>query len=123
MNSKKIHLKQFFYLLITILCCGSLVLTDPDKPKQSQKTDTREYVTRELNGDYEITSLMGNISTMDGKSYLHLHVNLSDETYQTFGGHLTSAVVSGTCEIIIDQIHGKMDREFSQEIGLNLFKF
>jgi hypothetical protein len=44
MKSKKVNLKQFFYLLTTILCCGSLVLTDPDKPKQSQNTETRENV-------------------------------------------------------------------------------
>ncbi len=53
MKSKKVNLKQFFCLLTTILCCGSLVLTarttslqkkDPDKTKQVQDTGTRESV-------------------------------------------------------------------------------
>ena len=37
--------------------------------------ETKKYYPKELNGDYEITSLLGNISTMNGEVYLHLHVN------------------------------------------------
>jgi len=87
------------------------------------KTRTKEYVRKELAGDHEITSLTGNISRMAGEVYLHLHVNLSDGNYHTFGGHLNSAVVSATCEVVVRELDGEMDREFSQEIGLNLYKF
>ena len=38
-------------------------------------------------------------------------------------GHLNAAVVSATCELVIDVIDGEVGREFSDEIGLNLFKF
>lgn len=87
------------------------------------KTDEKQYYSEELNGYYEITSLFGNISTMNGEVYLHLHINLSDEEYKTHGGHLNSAVISATGEIMIDAIDGMVDREFNDEVGLNLFKF
>ena len=84
---------------------------------------TKKYHPRELTRVMEITSLMGNISEMKGEVYLHLHITLADSSYQTFGGHLNSAVISATGEIVIDVIDGKVDRRFSEEIGLNLFEF
>ncbi len=85
--------------------------------------DSKVYHTKELKGDYEITSLLGNISTMDGEVYLHLHMNLSDNEYKTYGGHLDSAIISATGELVIEAIDGIVDREFNQDIGINLFKF
>ena len=35
------------------------------------------YHKQEINGPMEITSLVGNISTKDGKPYLHLHINVA----------------------------------------------
>ncbi len=87
------------------------------------RTRTKEYVRKEVTGDHEITSLTGNISRMEGEVYLHLHINLSDANYHTFGGHLNSAVVSATCEIVVRALDGEVDREFSEEIGLNLYRF
>lgn len=87
------------------------------------ETKTKEYHSIDLNGDYEITSLLGNISTMNGEVYLHLHINLADHEYKTYGGHLNSAVIGATGEFIIETINGTVDRIFNEEIGLNLFKF
>ncbi len=86
-------------------------------------TETKKYQSTELTGDFEITSLAGNISTMNGEVYLHLHATLSDAGYHAFGGHLNAAFISGTCELIIDVIDGACDREFSDAVGLNLLKF
>ena len=82
--------------------------------------ETKKYYPKELNGDYEITCLSGNISTMDGEVYLHLHINLADSTYNTFGGHLNSAVIGGVGEFIIEEIDGEIERGFNKEVGLNL---
>jgi len=57
---------------------------------------------------------------MNGEIYLHLHISLSDSKYNSYGGHLTSAVISGTSEIIIEEIDGEIEREFNKEVGLNL---
>lgn len=87
------------------------------------ETSTKKYHSIELKGDHEITSLLGNISTMNNEVYLHLHINLADEEYKTYGGHLTSAVISATGEILVEAVDGEVDRSFSQEIGLNLYNF
>lgn len=83
-------------------------------------TKSKQYQSQELIGEYEITNLSGNISTMNGETYLHLHIGLSDSKYNAYGGHLTSAVISGTGEIIIEEIDGEIEREFNKEVGLNL---
>ncbi|AOY77944.1 PPC domain-containing DNA-binding protein [Clostridium formicaceticum] len=87
------------------------------------ETKTKKYHSTELTGDYEITSLLGNISTMKGETYLHLHINLSDDEYKTYGGHLNLAIVSATGEFMVEAVEGNVDRAFSEEIGLNLYKF
>lgn len=86
-------------------------------------TETKEYHSTDLTGDMEITNLAGNISRMDGEVYLHLHITVCDEENNAYGGHLNSAVISATCEMIIDVIDGNVDRKLDEEIGLNLFKF
>jgi predicted DNA-binding protein with PD1-like motif len=85
-------------------------------------TNTKEYKTKVLEGMYEITSLMGNVTTKDKEVYLHLHINVSDENVNAFGGHLVKCIVSATSEIVISKIEGEVEREFNEEIGLNLLK-
>ncbi len=87
------------------------------------KTEEKEYSVRTLEGDFEITSLMGNVSTKEDEVYLHMHINLSDIENKAYGGHLNAAYVSATVEMVLEAINGRMNRKFSKEIGLNLFDF
>ena len=86
------------------------------------ETGTKTYRSRELKGDYEIAPLAGNISTMNGEVYLHLHANLCNQE-SVAGGHLDKAIISATCEIVIETIDEKIDREYDENIGLNLLNF
>ena len=86
-------------------------------------TEEKKYYPKELTGDHEIAPLYGNISTMNGKVYLHIHANLCNQETRAFGGHLNSAVVSATFEAVIEVIDGEVDRAFNEEIGLNLYNF
>ena len=86
-------------------------------------THTKRYSSKEFIGDFEIVNLTGNISTMNNEPYLHIHATISDSNLDAFGGHLNSAIISGTAEIFIERLPVQVDREFSEEIGLNLFKF
>ena len=85
--------------------------------------DERQYHANDFKGNFEIVSLTGTINTMDGEFYTHLHMSAGDEKGQVFGGHLNRAVVSAVCEMVITVIDGVVDRRFSEEIGLNLFRF
>ena len=87
------------------------------------RPDTKEYISDTLEKPFEITALTGNVSEMNGKLYLHLHITLADIEHNCFGGHLNEAIVSATAEIWIDVAEGTVDREHNDTIGLNLLKF
>lgn len=87
------------------------------------KTAEKRYDANTFQGDFEIVSLSGTISTMNGEFYTHLHMSVGDGQGRVFGGHLNRAVISATCEMVVSVIPGTVDRAFSEEIGLNLFKF
>lgn len=87
------------------------------------KTTEKKYYSNVHKGDFEIVSLTGSITTKEGKLYHHIHMSAGDSENKVYGGHLNYAKVSATCEMFIDILDGKVEREFSEEIGLNLFKF
>ena len=87
------------------------------------KTAEKKYYSNNFTGDFEIVSLTGTINTMNGEFYSHIHMSAGNDKGEVFGGHLNKAIVSATCEMIINIIDGTVDRVFNDEIGLNLFKF
>ena len=87
------------------------------------KTDEKKYYSNAFRGSYEIVSLTGTINTMDGAFYCHLHMSAGDDQGRVVGGHLNRAVVSATCEMVVTVLPGTVDRAFSPEVGLNLFRF
>lgn len=72
---------------------------------------------------FEIVSLTGTINTMNGEFYTHLHMSAGNDKGEVFGGHLNRAVVSATCEMVVDVLDGTVDRQYDPVTGLNLFKF
>lgn len=87
------------------------------------KTEEKQYHANEFFGDFEIVSLTGTITSMNGEFYSHVHMSAGNEKGEVFGGHLNRAVVSATCEMVIRTIDGEVDRCFDEHVGLNLFKF
>ncbi|MCD8154273.1 MAG: DNA-binding protein [Clostridiales bacterium] len=86
-------------------------------------TVKKEYHKKEFTGPMEVTSLVGNISTKEGETYLHFHINVCDEEMNVRGGHLNEAWVSATAEITITALNGTVERRMSEEVGLNLYRF
>ena len=82
----------------------------------------QEYYSKTLKGAFEILSITGNISSNKDQPYLHMHITLSNNEYNAFGGHLNKAIVSATCEVILEELNGKLERSFDENTGLNLFK-
>lgn len=70
----------------------------------------------------EISSLSGNVSTMNGKTYLHLHISAAGLDGKTHAGHLQSATVGATAEIFIRKLDGEISRVYDEETGLNIFE-
>ena len=86
-------------------------------------TAEKKYYSNHFEGAFEIVSLTGTITTMDGQVYHHLHMSAGNDKGVVFGGHLNSAVVSATCEVVMRVIDGVVERTHDPEIGLNLFRF
>ena len=70
---------------------------------------------KEYNGNYEILSINGTISS-DGS---HLHISFSDVNGDTFGGHLCyNTLVNTTCELVIAGINDySFTREYDERTG------
>jgi len=81
---------------------------------------TNEYGWVRLSGPYEIVSLYGNITTVDGKPFIHAHIALGDKTFAVRGGHLKEAVVSVTCEITLTRFRDDIGR--MRDAGSGLWK-
>ena len=83
---------------------------------------SREYVLRQEAGPFEVVSLKGNITEFNEAPLVHAHVALArcDETMEMIGGHVRSARVAATLEMILWLVSQPLVREFDEETGLNL---
>ncbi len=86
-------------------------------------TENKVYHSNRFEGPFEIVSLTGTVTTKDGEFYAHLHMSAGDRNGKVHGGHLNSANVSATCEMVISIIDGNVERLFNEDVGLNLLKF
>ncbi|MBR6408249.1 MAG: DNA-binding protein [Clostridia bacterium] len=87
------------------------------------KIGEKKYYSNQFRGNFEIVSLTGTINTMNGEFYTHIHMSAGNEKGEVFGGHLSRAVVSATCEMVINIIDGSVDRIREEQTGLNLLSF
>ena len=71
------------------------------------KTTEKKYYSNNFKGDFEIVSLTGTINTMNNEFYVHIHMSAGNDKGEVFGGHLNRAIVSATCEMIINIIDRK----------------
>lgn len=84
---------------------------------------TKKYDKINYKGDYEILNITGNISTMDGQCYPHLHISILGEDNKTVGGHLDRANISLTLEAFITILDAKIERIHSEKLGISLMEF
>ena len=87
-------------------------------------TGEKQYHSRRYQGDFEISALVGSVTRMEGRPYLHLHITIGNPvTGEVHAGHLTSCTISATLELFLQVWDGDVDRKFSDQVGLNLFQF
>ncbi len=80
---------------------------------------TKRYEEHLYEENLEATSILGNITLMDGAPYLHLHANLGRQDMSVVGGHLVSADVHPFLEVVITDTKNRALRKFDEKLGLN----
>ena len=80
---------------------------------------TGQYVRRRYEGEYEIGSLTGNFSELEGRPFPHCHVVLGGDDFAACTGHLFRAVVTVTCELHVVTDPGVIRRVRRTDLGFN----
>lgn len=103
--------------LFMMTCVGSLkdVTLRLANASKTDGSDGTNHIKRWRNQRFEIVSLVGTFSR-DGSC--HLHLSISDSDGNTFGGHLISAVIFTTAEIVMGSVLGvSFDRILDDRTG------
>lgn len=105
---KKYIEKNMIKAACILTCVGSL------KKINIRLANAKEFL--QLNENFEITSLVGNISCNDR---MHLHISLSDSIGKTYGGHLceTDNIVHTTAEIVLGEMPSLIFEKEKDEIS------
>lgn len=92
---------------VIVTCVGNL--------KKAILRVANAKVVKTFEGSFEIVSLVGTLES--GNS--HLHISISDEKGNVFGGHLkVGSVVGVTAEVVIGELESlKFSRKFDDETG------
>lgn len=80
-----------------------------------------EYIREEQEGEFEVLSLLGDISEAEDEPTVHGHIVLGDEKYRARGGHLVEAQVSVTLELFLFRTP-KLIREQDEKTNLKLIR-
>ena len=83
--------------------------------------EDKAYHRKTFKGEYELTSLIGNITLKEGKPFSHTHITFSDTEFRVFGGHLFNADITAAGEFIMQFGSDEINREMNAEIGLPLW--
>jgi predicted DNA-binding protein with PD1-like motif len=83
--------------------------------------EDKSYYRKIFKAEYELTSLIGNITLKEGKPFSHTHITFSDTEFRVFGGHLFNANITAAGEFIMQFGSDEINREMNAEIGLPLW--
>jgi hypothetical protein len=86
------------------------------------RVDNKKYKEKNLQGIFEVTSLVGNVAIFEGKPMVHCHIGVSDDEMRVFGGHLVEATVAATLEMVLQDLGSKKTKKHDEGIGLKLLE-
>ena len=85
--------------------------------------ETRKYQTAvKLHEQVELLSLIGDIALKDGEPQVHAHLVIGRQDGSAHGGHLLSATVRPTCELVITESPEHLQKEIDPESGIALIR-
>ncbi|AZA50188.1 DNA-binding protein [Chryseobacterium carnipullorum] len=87
------------------------------------KPSNKNYVDKTFKEQMEITNISGNVSEIEGKPILHLHITLGREDYTALAGHLLDAKIRGAGEFIFYPLNTRVVKIKNEEVGINFYDF
>ena len=84
--------------------------------------EKKKYDEHIMDQPYEVLSGIGNISLLDDKPFVHVHVVLADSTGKAFGGHHDKGTKVWLIEAFIHEVDSKnLVRNFDENICLSVW--
>ncbi len=83
--------------------------------------DGNQYHYKSFGEPVEVASLEGNISLKDGIVFAHLHINIADKNFNSYGGHLAESEVFCLEFVIQEYLGEEYVRQDDQEIPLSVW--
>lgn len=80
----------------------------------------QKYMTKKFEGIFEVVSITGNVSELNGTPVVHSHGVFSGPGYSVFGGHFVSGIVAGTLELFVSDVGGTIKRKADPRTGLTI---
>lgn len=85
--------------------------------------ESKKYQTAvKLREQLELLSLLGDIALKDNEPQIHAHLVIGRQDGSAHGGHLMSATVRPTCEIVITENPQHLQKEIDPESGIALIR-
>jgi predicted DNA-binding protein with PD1-like motif len=85
--------------------------------------ETKKYQTAvKLEEQIELLSLIGDIALKDDQPQVHAHLVIGRKDGTAHGGHLVSATVRPTCEIVITESPKHLQKEIDPQSGIALIR-
>jgi len=81
----------------------------------------KKYIRKVIEGEFELTSLVGNITYNENAPFIHSHITFSDINFKAYGGHLFDCRIAAAGEFIILKGSERINRHYSNDIGLSLW--
>lgn len=86
--------------------------------------ETKKYETAvKLDEQVELLSLIGDVALKDGEPQIHAHLVIGRRDGTAHGGHLLSATVRPTCELVITENPEHLKKKIDPESGIALIRF
>jgi predicted DNA-binding protein with PD1-like motif len=87
------------------------------------KPSEKNYIDKTFKEQMEIANISGNVSEIEGKLALHLHITLGREDYTALAGHLLDAKICGAGEFIFYPLNTRIVKIKNQDVGINFYDF
>ncbi len=81
-----------------------------------------DWVDLDLDRRLEVTSLLGNVSLLNGEPIVHVHITYCDEEGHCYGGHLGHNTLVFSMEMLLTTLSGPViTRKLDPQTGLTLW--